>query len=211
LIIAARMVIGVLDVIGIVLIGLIASVLATRLQDGVAAPVEIAGVVIPALDATGVLVLVACVLAAFVLKAALAVSLTRLQTGFVARAETRAAARITATLIGGTLDDAKRHSKAEVQFAVTGSSTFAFTGLLNNVVTLCAESFLLLLVVGALMFVDPIVAIFALVYFGVFVVVVQLLINASLKRSGQEAVEGTLGTIAGLSDSLDAFREIAVH
>jgi ATP-binding cassette subfamily C protein len=211
LIIAARMIIGVLDVVGIVLIGLIASVLATRLQDGVAAPVEIAGIVIPALDATGVLVLVACVLAAFVLKAALAVSLTRLQTGFVARAETRAAARITAALIGGTLDDAKRHTKAEVQFAVTGSSTFAFTGLLNNVVTLCAESFLLLLVVGALMFVDPVVAVFALAYFGVFVIVVQLLINASLKRSGQEAVEGTLGTIAGLSDSLDAFREIAVQ
>jgi ATP-binding cassette subfamily C protein len=94
LIIAARMIIGVLDVVGIVLIGLIASVLATRLQDGVAAPVEIAGIMIPALDATGVLVLVACVLAAFVLKAALAVSLTRVQTGFVAHAETRAAGRI---------------------------------------------------------------------------------------------------------------------
>ena len=78
-----------------------------------------------------------------------------------------------------------------MQFAVTGSSTFAFTGLLNNVVTLCAESFLLVLIVGSLMFVDPVVALFALVYFGVFVVVVQLLINASLKRSGQEAVEGT--------------------
>lgn len=210
-IIAGRMIIGVLDVIGIVLIGVVASVLATRLQDGQAVPITLLGFTLPPLDAAGVFGLVAVVLGAFVMKAVLAVALTRIQTGFVARAETRAATVIATSLIGGSLADAKRHSKAQVQFAITGSATYAFTGLLNNVATLFAESFLLVLVLAALFVVDPVVAAFALVYFGLFVVIVQLIINRSLKRSGREAVSGTLGTMAGISDSLDAFREISVQ
>ncbi|MET0304141.1 MAG: ABC transporter ATP-binding protein [Microbacteriaceae bacterium] len=210
-IVATKMLTGVLDVVGILLIGLIASAVATQVAaDPDAARPTLFGIQLPELEGEGLLAVVSVVLAVFVVKAVIAVSLTRAQTQFVARVETRAAERIAERLIRARLDDLKRFSKAEMEFAVTGSSTYAFTGLLNQVGTLLSESFLLVLVVVTLFVVDPATALFAFLYFAVFVVVVQLLISRSLRRSGREAVEGTVNTLSSLGDSIDAFREIAV-
>ncbi len=209
-IVLGRMLIGVLDVIGIVLIGLVASIVATSLSAGAGQPPKILGVQLPELDSAGIFSLVAIVLGVFVLKALLAVGLTRIQTGFVAHVESQAAEKIAAHLLGGSLDDLRKRSKADVQFAVTGSATYAFTGLLNNVATVFAESCLLVLVVVTLLFVDTGAAIFAFLYFSLFVIVVQLVINRSLKHAARESVEGTVDTMARLSDAIDAFREISV-
>jgi len=212
LLVGVRALTGLLDVFGIALIGLIAGVAATQLDPGTgsARPVKLLGFTLPQLGPSGLLWLVVFVLVVFVIKAITAVLLVRGQAFFVAGVESRNAHKIVDFLLTGSLASVKRYSKADVQFALTGSLTYAFTGLMNNVATLCSEGFLLLVVTLTFFLVNPVVAIFALIYFGLVLLAIQVFISRSLKRSGQEAVAGTVQTINTLSDTLDAFREISV-
>ena len=208
-ILVARAVVGLLDVAGIAVIGVIASLAAIRL-DPSAEPVRLFGLSLPQVDNQGLVVLVVIVLALFVAKALIAVLLVRGQAYFVARIETRVANRMIDYLLDGSLLDATRASKAEVQFTLNGSVTYAYTGLLNNVATLVAESFLLLVIVAALLAVNPVVSIFTLVYFTLVVVLIQSVIGRHVKLAAERVVEGTIATTNALSDILDAFREVAV-
>ncbi len=201
---------GFLDVFGILLIGFIASVGASQFGSSSGAPTTLLGIRIPHLTGDTLLWLVIFVLVVFIAKAAIAISLSYALAFGIAAVEARNTQRIASFLLHGSLDSIKRFSKAEFQFAVTGSSSSAFTGLLNNVATLGSEGFLLLVVAGAFFLVNPVAALFALGYFTVVVVLIQVVIGHSLKRAGQSAVIGSVETMNALSDTIDTFREISV-
>lgn len=210
LLVVARALSGLLDVFGIVLIGVIASIAAAQLSSAGDEPTTILGFEIPHLRTVDLFWLVVVVLLVFTVKAAIAIALTRALAFFVASVESRNAERLSAYLLNGRLDDVKKFSKADLQFAITGSMTYAFTGILNNIATLASEGFLLLVITATFVVVDPVAAAFTLAYFGVIVVIIQVFIGHSLKRAGQEAVAGTVDTMNALSDILDTFREISV-
>lgn len=201
---------GFLDVVGIGLIGFIASAAVTQIGSTDGAPTKLLGFTIPHIDSLGLLWLVIIVLLVFVFKALIAIFLTWRLTSFIANVESQNASKIAAHLLHGSLDSVKQYSKAEFQWAITGSTTYAFTGLLNNVATLGSEGFLLVVVAGTFFLVDPVAAIFALVYFSLIIIVIQGVIGKSLKRSGEDAVEGTVLTTNAISDTMDTFREISV-
>jgi ATP-binding cassette subfamily C protein len=209
---AVRVLTGLLDVFGIALIGLIAGVAARALvpNNPSASDVTIAGFHLPTLDSRGLMWLVVVVLVVFAVKALLAISLIRAQARFVASVETRNVKKIAAHLLMGSLAQVRQYSKADLQFALTSSTTFAFTGLMNNLASIATESFLLLVITATFFLVNPLAAIFALLYFGLVVVVIQWIIGRSLKRAGREAVAGTVETISLLGDTVDTFREISV-
>lgn len=203
---------GFLDVIGLALIGVIASV-GTSQIDGQSAggkPITVAGVTLPFSGPYALLWLAIIVLIVFVGKSVLAVYLSRRLAFLIARVEARNSTDIARLLLYGSLDDSKKYSKAEYQFAITGSTTAAFTGLLNSFAIIVSEGFLLILISGAFFFVDAVAAIFALIYFAGVAVVIQLVIGRSLKRAGREASKGSIDTTSLVSDSLDTFRELSV-
>lgn len=210
LMVVARALSGLLDVLGIILIGFIASVAATQLANTDGQPVVILGIEIPRLSMTEMLGLVIAVLVVFTLKAAIAITLTRALAFFAAEIESLNAEHISGYLLNSRLDDVKSYSKADLQYAVTGSMTYAFTGILNSIATMASEGFLLLVVTLTLVVVDPIAAVFTLGYFTVVVVIIQVFIGRRLKAAGIQAVTGTIETMNALSDSLDTFREISV-
>ncbi len=208
-IIAGRVLLGLLDVVGIVLVGVLAGVAANGSNaDG--ASVSIAGYTIPHLGSGGIVALVIAVLAVFILKAVAAGVLVRAQAHFVARLETKNVGEVARYLLGGTLSNLRRYSKAQFQFALTGSMTYAFTGLLNNVAAVVAEGFLVTVIAATFIVVSAPVAIFALVYFGGVVVLIQVVITRRLKRSARAAASGTIETTNLLSDTVDTYREISV-
>ena len=205
----ARALAGLLDAFGIALIGLVTAVAAARLS-AESGPGKVLGFVVPTMSTGGLLLLVVAVLAVFVLKAAVAIVLVRTQARFVARIESRNATDMIAFLIDGPMIDIKAYSSAEIQFTLTSSTTYAFTGLLNNFGTLLSEGFLLLVVTATLVVVDPTVAVFTLLYFGIVVLVIQVIIGRSVKSAARHAIAGTVDTTESITDVLDAFREIAV-
>lgn len=207
--VGARALTGLLDVVGIVLIGIVASIGASQLTAGGKSPV-ILGFQLPSLGAAGLVLLVVGVLVVFLVKALLAVWLSYLLTQFIARLEVANATDVAELLLRSNLDDVKRFSKAELQYAITGSMTYAFTGILNNIAIFITEGFLLVVVSGTFFVVNPIAAIAALIYFALIILVIQFAIGRNVKKAGIDAVEGTVDTTNAVSDTLDTFREISV-
>ncbi|MER3387439.1 MAG: ABC transporter ATP-binding protein [Microcella pacifica] len=207
--VAARAIVGFLDVFGILLVGVVAALGATQF-DGAGGATVVFGVELPALDGQGLLLLVLFVLGVFVIKALIAIGLSRALTAFVARIESRNAAALSTHLLTGDLAHVRRFSRNELQFALTESIKWTFTGLLNNIAGIVVEGFLLLIVAVAFFVVDPIVAVFALGYFALIVVGMQAGIARVLKRAGEDAAEGTKLTLGALGDTLDTYREITV-
>ncbi|MEO5921637.1 MAG: ABC transporter ATP-binding protein [Pseudolysinimonas sp.] len=208
--IGLRSLTALLDVAGILLIGLIASVGASQFSGGDAGPTTIGGITIPPLGEAGLLWLVIFALAVFVVKALIAVVLIRRMTLFIARVETANTRGFVDMVLSGSLDTAKRYSKAELQFAVGQSTTSVFSGVLSNVATVVSEGFLLLIVVASFFFVNPVAAIFTLIFFGIVVLAIQFVIEGSIRRAGRDASAGLVDTTNAMGDSLDSFREISV-
>jgi ATP-binding cassette subfamily C protein len=172
--------------------------------------VSVLGVALPALSDSDLVVVVLVVLGIFLAKAVYAITLSRTLTAFVARREVENAQRIVEHLLTGSLAEVKRLSKAEVQYAATGATTAAFTGVLNNFATIVSEGFLLIAIAATFFAVDPVAAVAAVAYFALLVFLIQTFIGRRLRVAGNEAAAGTVETSAVLSDALDTFREISV-
>jgi ABC-type multidrug transport system fused ATPase/permease subunit len=201
---------GLLDVFGIVLIGVLTGIAASQIGGPNAPPITLLGFALPRLNDQALFELVVFVLIVFAAKAAIAISLTRALTGFIARVEATNASKIATFLLCGTLSEVQRFSKAEVQWAVTGSTVYAFTGLLNNVGTLITEGFLLLLVGATFVFVNVLAALVVAAYFSLVIGLIQWVIGGSLKKAGIDSTEGTIESTGAINDTLDTFREISV-
>lgn len=198
---------GLLDVFGIVLIGVLVAVAAGQSST---AAVKILGFTLPALTDQQLVMLVLFVLLVFALKAFIAIGLSKVLTTFIARLESQNATKIARLVLNGSLSDIQQFSKAEVQWAVTGSTTFAFTGLLNSVATFATEGLLLLFVGATFIAVNPLAALVITVYFGGIIVIIQFVIGKSLTKAGLDSAEGVVGTTSVVNDTLDTFREISV-
>jgi ATP-binding cassette, subfamily B, bacterial PglK len=199
---------GVLDVIGIALIGLIAGLAATNLDP--AKPLVIAGITLPTFSEQGLVWLVIIVLLVFLIKTIIAVALSRILTRFLARVESEQATRIAASVFSKDLGKLQTVNRSEIVWASLGSAFQAFSCLLVSFGTFISEGLLLILISLTFVVVDPIASVFVVVYFGLLVIVIQLFIGSSLKRAGEDTTEGNIESVQAIDDLLGAFREISI-
>lgn len=208
--VSARGLSAILDMVGILLVGLLTIVAASSLAGESDEPLRIAGFELPSFGEAEIIWLAVTVLAVFIVKALVALGLTRLLTRLVARIEWRSAERIANHMFAGPLDRLKGMPQADLQYALTGAITYGFTGALNNVSIVASESFLLVVLTATFFAVDPVAAIFTLVYFALVVVVVQLFIGRTLKKAGRAVAQGTVSTMDAVTSTINAFRELTV-
>lgn len=199
---------GLLDVLGIALIGLLAGLAASNLDPG--KPLVILGFTFPTVTEETLVYLVLAVLAVFALKAVVAVSLGKMISRFLAKIESEKSVVIAKYLFSGNLGNLQRLNKGEIVWAVMGSVSFAFSGLLTSLSTFIAEGVLLVLVAGTFFAVDPIATLFVFGYFGLIIITIQLIIGHSLKKAGNDSAEGNMQSLVVLDDLVGAFREIVI-
>jgi ATP-binding cassette subfamily C protein len=209
--VVVRALTAILDVIGVALVGLVAAFAASQIPaDGGLLPSSVLGIPLPELTTDNLFLLVLLVLGVFLVKAIIAIALTRTLAFFIAGVEVQNSQKIVEHLLGGSLETVKGYSKSEFQYAVTGSANAAFTGVLNNVATIFSEGFLLVALSAAFLVVNPIAALSTLVYFAGIVLMIQFFIGRRLRLAGNDAADGTVETNNVLSDTLDSFREVFV-
>lgn len=199
---------GLLDLAGIALIGLLSGIAASTVVSD--EPFTVSGFTLPIATDQTLMILVVIILVVFAVKAALAIFLGKVISSYIANVESEKSLDIARFIFSGTLGEVQTMSKGEIQYAVTGSTFAAYTGLLTSVSTLVSEGFLLILVAVAFVIVDPMATLFVALYFGAIIILIQIVIGNSLKRAGQNLSTGSMDSAMSVNDVVDSFREISV-
>ena len=206
--VSVRSLLGFLDVAGIALIGIIAGLASTSLtgQNNL----TILGFSFPPVTPNLLLVLVCLVLVLFLLKAVLATVLGKAIASFLTKVESEKSLEIVKYLFTNGLTVVRKYNRGQVLWGVTGSVATAFSGQLLTLSTFISEGVLLLLVAISFALVDPLAALFVVVYFAVLLASLQLVITRLLKTAGQNAATGNVESTIAVSDFINAYREVTV-
>lgn len=204
----SRVLANVLDVLGLMALGLLGSTLASRLQGSDSA--SLFGFDFPSKSDEAVLSLVLFVASFFILKSVVSVGLLKLTSRLLARVEVELVAEMSEKLFLADLNRLKSFSRGDIQFAITQSSHLATSRLLLSGSTIVSDGALFILIVGLFFIVDPQMAAAVASYFLSLVVVFQVLIGRRLKEIGVSLTNSGIATVERIHDLLSAFRELLV-
>lgn len=204
----ARVFTNLLDVLGLMAIGLLGSMLASGLNERSEA--SFAGFTIPLDSSRNYFWVLLVVVAFFLTKSVLATILLRLTSLFLARTEGKAATEIAAYLYSGDFSRVRQFSRGDLHYALTASSHSAMAGLLISGAAIATEGALFLSVAIVFFLVDSSTSLVITAYFLLLVAGFQLFINRRLKRLGKRLAETSIGVTDTIQDLTLAFREITV-
>ena len=208
----ARSTAAALDLLGVLAIGLISANLATELtkHSSKASPFVFLNIKIPTLSPQLISVAIACVLAAFVLKALITALLTRGLARFVAEIEARASRKIVEKALGGDLIESHKVAKEHLYYVATSGVSAAFTETLNSIAILVSEGTLFTALVFAFFIVDPLGASLVIVYFSIIGWLVYFVVGRGLARATRNVTLGLIQSQTLMGDIYSAFRELTV-
>lgn len=207
-----RGLVGLLDLLGIVAIGFLASSIALFLSQGSdpSRVIEIGNLSVGAITAQTLPMFATLILIVFVSKSLLSILLTRQLAILLAKVEARASKSIAARAFGGGLEGVRKHSRDEILFAALAGSPMTFNLLLNSLGTIFAEGFLFVLVLVTFSLLSPWAALGAILYFGIIGLLIQHFIGRQLEKSSSKMNTLSIESSASLLDLSEVFRESSV-
>lgn len=207
-----RALVALLDLLGILAIGFLATSMALFISQGSDPDrlIEVGSISLPAITVQGLPLIASLVLILFSGKAVLSILLTRQLAHFLARIEARAARVIAQNAFGKGLEGARLNSREEILYAVQTGSPSAFNSVMNSIGTLTAEGFLFVLVLVAFTIVNPAVALGAVLFFGIIGFLIQFFLGRIMNLTGIKLAESTVEANSGLSDLGEVIRESAI-
>jgi ATP-binding cassette, subfamily B, bacterial PglK len=210
--IALRALLSIVDLLGILAVGFLATSIALFITQGsdVSRVISFGGLGLPAVNANTLPGMAVFILGVFVSKAALAITLTSRMAQSLAVIEARAAEQVAKNAFGSGLGLSQNFSREEVYFAVQSGSPAAYNSLLNAVGTVVAEGLLFTLVIFSFFVVDPISAFGAIVYFGIIAGVMQLVLGRRLQRAAELGTEAAIKANSAIGDLSEVLREATV-
>lgn len=209
---ALRAFLSLLDLVGVLAIGFVATSTALFLTDGSdpSRVLEFAGLTIPAVNAQSLPWVSGSVLLLFLIKAFFSVVLTKRAAFFVAKIEARAAKTIAEIGFGGDLLDVRKRSREEITYAIQVGSPAAFNTLLNAVNTLITETMLFVVICIGFLFIDPMATLAAVIYFCMIAFVIQFFVGSLMSKAGMINARSSVAANTAISDLLSVFRELLV-
>lgn len=210
----ASMSLGILDLIGVALIGLVGAVAVSGI-DPSSLPPQLETVLtalgledLTASQQVGIIASAAVVL--LLTKTIISAVLTRKMFSFLANRQADVSARLARVVLSRQLLDVQRWSTSEVLYALTSGVSAAVTSLLGSGLIIVTEVFLFVLMAVGLFLVDPLLTIGAALYFAVIVYILQIWLGrVSARNAGIQANRG-MSTITTVSEALTTYRETTV-
>jgi ATP-binding cassette subfamily C protein len=202
-----------IDVAAIMAIGYLSTSVASIISGSPEASprLELAGVVIPAVNIDSLPILAGLILGLFLTRSLLTIALSGWTAFFLARIESRAARLISEIRFGGNMSDARKYSPEEMMYAVTSGTYSAFNNLLNGVSTIVSEGVLVIVVIaGGILFVDAAATLFAILYFGLIALAIQFIMGSVILRAQQQNYRSSIKLTTSISNLLSVFRELSV-
>lgn len=129
---------------------------------------------------------------------------------FLADLETGAATSIVNNVFRGSLQDFRRKSSAELNFAILHSTATAYGGIIGSALKVFAELTVSVLIVGFFVIIDWQTALGIVFYFAVVVLLFQSATAAISTKAGSKITEGYSDALQAIGDLAAVFREISV-
>jgi ATP-binding cassette subfamily C protein len=207
-----RALVALLDLVGILGIGFLATSMALFITEGSdpSRVIEVGAFAIPAITIQSLPLIAAVILLIFTSKALFSILLTRQLANFLARIEARAARIISQNAFGRGLQGLRKHSREDILYAVQAGSPSAFNNILNSVGSVTAEGFLFALVMLAFALVNPVMALGAIVFFGFIGFLIQFFLGRVLFRTGVKVADSVIESNSSILDLGEVLRESAI-
>ena len=205
---------GLLDLVGIALIGLVAAVAvsgigassiplwATSLLD----KIGLGGLSISQLSVvlalSAVLVLVA--------KTVLSAFMTRLITRFLAHRQADLSVTLAREFLRRPLAEVQRWTTSEAVYALGSGAQAATVVLLGSAITIASESFLFAIIGISLLAFDPWITLASALFFGVIVFILHNVLSRWSARKAEIIKETNIETLNAVSEALSTYREASV-
>jgi ABC-type multidrug transport system fused ATPase/permease subunit len=203
--------ISLLDLIGVLLIGVVAALAASAATDSNLGATGFGSIVGLLPDSVGFTTFIAFVAAGvLVLKSILGLLLTRRTFRFLANRQAVVAGSIAERLLNRPLLEVQARSSQEISIGLTyGVNALTLTTLGQAVVIAAEVSLVTSLFIG-LLFVDPLVAVFTVIFFGTLVGILQFLLGSWATSLGKRSATAEIKSIEAMQHALSAYREITV-
>ena len=208
--VAAQMLTSGLDLAAVLLIGLlVAGASATALGSQGTAISGLLGDLVPT-SIDGIVVFAAIAGALLITKSLSSLYLTRRTYRFLANRSAIVSSHLADRVLSLSLLDLQRRASQKMTQALTAGANAATVNTLGPLSVILAEASLAVLLIAGLTFVDPLVAAFTVVFFGLVAVILQIAIGRWAVRLGSQLADADIGSMTELQHSMRAYRELVV-
>jgi ABC-type multidrug transport system fused ATPase/permease subunit len=204
---ASRALLGLLDIAGIFLIGLLLAKATNQItsnnynNETLDFVSEISG----NLDLIQIAVLA---LVLFVSKSIFASLLMKYMTVRFAKSESKIATQVYLRILYSPISKSSKFSKSEITYALTYSAGFAITQTLTVMVIIFSELFLLIVISAVFALVDLQLTLYIVLYFATIGALIYRTIGSQFAKAGKKYASSAVEASATVEDSLLTFREI---
>ncbi len=203
-----------LDLIGVLLLGLVAALAVTVVQSQPApAIVDTVAQVLGLGELSGqqlVLALAGAAAVVLLTKSVLSSYLTRRVFVFLANRQALVSARLAKELLSRPLTFLQKRSSQETAFALIQGAGAATIQVLGQTVIAVTEIALLVVLSVALIFLDPFVTLGAVAFFGLIAWGLQRAMGGWASRLGTTAASADIASLNAVQEAISAYREITV-
>jgi ABC-type multidrug transport system fused ATPase/permease subunit len=215
IVILIQVFLGLLDLLGVVIIGLIGSLAITGVGNGVVGNKVSYVLNLIGLENKSVQFQAAALgtLAALLLttKTLSSLYLSRKVLYFLSRRASVIATDLTGKLLKGNLIDLQRNSIQETMYALTGGVNVVTVGIIGALVSLIADCSLLIILGSSLFVVDSAIAISTLILFSTIGIALYLLMSKRAQNLGRIQEQSSIKGQELISEILLTFREISLR
>lgn len=200
-----------LDVIGILMLGVVAALTASAATGDPLTAGSLGAIVNWLPTSTSFVVTLAFTSAILLVsKSLLVLLLTRRTFRFLANRQAMVAGSIAQRLLTRPLLEVQARSSQEISVALTAGVNALTLTVLGQGVVIAAEISLVTALLVGLIFVDPLIAGFTVLFFGGLVVILQFLLGTWATSLGQRFAETEIGSFAAMQHAVRAYREVTV-
>jgi ABC-type multidrug transport system fused ATPase/permease subunit len=143
-------------------------------------------------------------------KSAISVLITRRILHFLARRQAEVSARLTSALLSRPLIYVQQRSSHETAYALTTGVLYATLIILGQAIIAATEITLLIVLAVGLMFVSPVVTLFAIAFFAGVAGLIHRLLSGWAGRLGDEVSATQVASYELVQEALRTYREVVV-
>ena len=210
----AQMATSLLDLVGVLLLGLVGA-LAVAIVQGQSPPPIVQEATqalgLDSLSSVQVLAVLSLGAAGLLLaKSMLSSFFLRWTFRFLASRQASLSAHLTRRLLGQSLSFVQQRSSQEVAFALIQGAAYASLVILGQAVVIASELVLLMLLGVALLLVSPLIAVASIVFFALVALILQLSLGRWALKAGSQLASADIRSLDAVQEVVGAYREVVV-